>query len=134
MDSAISQFFTPGTAVLALSVVIVTFFLRRIVETALPSVKKQADENDPSITYLTLFSRWWNQVFLYAIPVVVGSALGFANVPYLFSIEGLTTTGSRVLFGGVVGWLSTYLYKVLRMALKSRTGVDLPGESVPPSE
>jgi mannose/fructose/N-acetylgalactosamine-specific phosphotransferase system component IIC len=134
MDSAISQFFTPGTAVLALSVVIVTFFLRRIVETALPSVKKQADENDPSITYLTLFSRWWNQVFLYAIPVVVGSALGFANVPYLFSIEELTTTGSRVLFGGVIGWLSTYLYKVLRMALKSRTGVDLPGESVPPSE
>ncbi len=125
MDQAISQFFTAGTAILALSIVIVTFFIRRIVETAVPSVKKQADENHPTPTYKTGFARWWNSVILYSIPVLVGSTIGFFNVSYLFNIEGMDTAGSRIFFGGVVGWMSSYLYKILRLTLKKKTGVDI---------
>lgn len=139
MDQAISQFFTAGTAVLALSIVIFTFFTRRVVETACPSVKKKADENAVSITYSTMFARWWNQVILYAIPVVVGAFIGMANIPYLFSVEGLDSRGSRMFFGGVVGWLSSFIYKVIRMTLKKRTGIDIqptpsvmPGADEPP--
>jgi len=143
MEEAISQFFTggsrpsnaalAGTAVLALSIVIVTFFVRRIVETAVPTAKKQNDENHPGITYMTTFARWWNSVILYAIPVVVGGAIGWAHVPYLFSVEGLDTVSSRIFFGGVVGWLSSFFYKVIRMTLKKKTGVDInPTPSVMP--
>jgi len=133
MDHILSQFFTAGTAVLAMTVVIVTFFLRRIVETAAPSVKKKADENDPKLTYHTTFARWWNGVILYALPVLTGGLIGLMDVPYLFSVEGLEGGSSRVFFGGVVGWMSSYIYKIVRMALKKKTGVDLnPTPSVVP--
>lgn len=143
MDQAISQFFTAGTAVLALSVVIITFFVRRTIETAMPWVKKQADENSPKITYATGFARWWNQVILYAIPVLIGGGLGLFDVPYLFSVEGVgVTPGSRMFFGGCVGWMSSYIYKIIRLTLKKKTGVDIqpsgsmmPGaESMRPSQ
>lgn len=143
MDQAISQFFTAGTAILALSVVIITFFIRRIVETAWPSIKKKADENTPQITYATGFARWWNQVILYAIPVIVGAGIGLFDVPYLFSVEGVGgTASSRLFFGGCVGWMSSYLYKIIRLTLKQKTGVDIqpsgsmmPGaESIRPSQ
>lgn len=132
MDQAISQFLSAGTLVLVLSIIILTFFIRRIIETAFPHVKKQADENSPKITYLTTTARWYQQVILYAIPVVVGGCLGILDVPYLFSIEGLTTTGSKVFFGGVSGWMSSFVYKVFRQVLKKKTGVDLPSVTVPP--
>lgn len=133
MEHVINQFFTAGTAVLALSIVIATFFIRRIVETAVPSVKKQADENDPALTYRTHFARWWNGVILFAIPVVVGGLIGLMDVPYLFNVDGLDTVTSRVFFGGVVGWMSSYIYKIVRMALKKKTGVDInPTPSVLP--
>jgi hypothetical protein len=134
MDQAVNQFFTAGTAVLALSVVIFTFFIRRIVETAVPSVKKAADENQPAVTYKTQFARWWNQVILYAIPVVVGAGIGLLHVPYLFSVEGIgDSASSRVFFGGVVGWLSSYVYKIIRMTLKKKTGIDIqPSASIMP--
>lgn len=134
MDQAISQFFTAGTAVLALSVVIFTFFIRRIVETAWPSVKKKADENQPGITYETTMARWWNSVILYAIPVAVGGLIGLLNVPFLFSVEGVgSSMSSRVFFGGATGWMSSYIYKVIRMTLKQRTGIDIqPSPSIMP--
>lgn len=134
MDQAISQFLTAGTAVLALSVVIFTFFIRRSVETAWPSVKKAADENHPDVTYKTTFARWWNQVILYAVPVIVGGGIGLLHVPYLFSVEGIgESTSSRIFFGGVVGWMSSYLYKIVRMTLKQKTGVDIqPSASIMP--
>lgn len=133
MDQALDQFITAGTAILALSVVILTFFIRRIVETAVPSVKKKADENEIGVTYSTQFARWWNQVILYSVPVIVGACIGLLKVPYLFNIEGMETRGARVFFGGVVGWLSSYIYKIVRMTLKKKTGVDLePTPSVVP--
>lgn len=133
MDQAISQFFTAGSAVLAISVVIATFFIRRVVETAVPSIKKMADENDPHPTYMNTLARWWNKVVLYFIPVLVGAGIGLFHIPYLFSIEGLGDTSSRVFFGGVVGWMASFIYKGVRMAIKNKTGVDIqPSRSVIP--
>lgn len=142
MDQAISQFFTAGSVILAISVVIATFFIRRVVETAVPSVKKMADENDPHPTYKTGFARWWNKVILYLIPVLVGACIGMFDIPYLFSIEGLDGMSSRVFFGGVVGWMSSVVYKGVRMAIQKKTGVDIQpshsvipgGDSTPPKD
>lgn len=123
MDNAIANFLQFGTLVLACAVFILTFFVRRIVETAVPSVKKQADENAKAVTYKTTFARWWNSVILYAIPVVIGSLIGLVNISFIFTGDIKTISG-RMIFGGVVGWFSSFLYKVVRKMIIKKTGVD----------
>jgi hypothetical protein len=131
MDNALDQLLTFGTMVFAVSIVIVTFFVRRIVETAWPVLRKQADENDPAITYSSSAARWYQTVVLYAIPVVAGGLIGLIKIPYFFP-ETVQTAGGRLFFGGVVGWFSSAVYKVVKRMLAKR-GVDLPGGSLAPS-
>jgi len=125
MDAGITQFFTPGTVILSFAVVILTFFVRRTLETSFPSLRKQCDENHPKPSYLSGWARWWNQVLLYLIPVLLGVGMALWNIKYLFAIEGLEDLDARLVFGGVIGWLSSFIYKIVRMLVKQRVGVDI---------
>lgn len=131
MDSAFDQLLTFGTMILAVSIVIATFFVRRVLETGWPILRKQADENDPALTYSSSVARWYQTVVLYAIPVVVGGLIGLTSVPYFFP-ETVQTMGGRVFFGGVVGWFSSAVYKVVKRSLAKR-GIELPGASIAPT-
>lgn len=113
----------PGTYVLGVAVYVSTFFVRRIVETTWPLLKKNADANSSRTTYLTQKARWWNEVVLYAIPVVLGVLSGLIQSEFLFSTIG--DKGGRFAFGALVGWFCSFLYKCLAKVLKSKTGVDL---------
>jgi hypothetical protein len=122
MDQAINQFWHWGTVGLAVLVVIGTFFVRRIIETAVPSVKAQKDG-----TYKTKFALWWNSVLLYSIPIVVGAGLGLVGSYYEGSLpESIKTHVGGLFFGVIIGWFSSFIYKVLRKVLKKKTGID-PG-------
>lgn len=126
MEHAADFLLQKGALLLGVLVVIITFFIRRVVETALPNLKKKADENSPQVTYLTEFARWWNSVILYALPVVTGSALAIVK-PDWFLPES-ATKGDAFLYGMIIGWFSSFLYKVVRKTLKARTGIDpVPG-------
>jgi hypothetical protein len=129
MDSALDQLLNLGTMIFAVSIVIATFFIRRIVETQWPSLRKKADENAPLITYSTRFARWYQTVILYAIPVVVGGLLGLLKITYFFP-ESVQTAEGRLFYGGVVGWFSSAIYKVVKKMLASK-GIDLPGSLMP---
>jgi hypothetical protein len=131
MDEAISQLLNVGTAIFAVSIVVVTFFIRRGIETAWPSLRKKADENSPSVTYSTAAARWYQQVFLYAIPVLVGLGLGLLDVPFLVP-EDLRTLGGRIFYGMVSGWFSSATYKVIKRLFAQR-GIELPSASINPS-
>jgi hypothetical protein len=131
MDEAISQLLNLGTAVFAVSIVVATFFIRRGVETAWPSLRKKADENDPCVTYSTTAARWYQQVFLYAIPVVVGVGFGLIDVPFLVP-ESLRTLGGRIFYGMVAGWFSSAIYKVVKKLLAEKAGIQLPSASINP--
>lgn len=132
MDAALGQLLGIGTLILAVSIVIATFFVRRIVETAWPQLRKQADENDSKITYYSSAARWYQTVILYAIPVVVGGLIGLLKIPYFYP-ESVQTAGGRLFFGGVVGWFSSTLYKVAKRMLAQR-GIEIPSASlVPPT-
>lgn len=131
MDEVVSSLLSYSSVILSLAVVILTFFIRGVVEVAVPSVKKAADENSPDVTYKTSFSEWWNKVILYAIPVVIGATLA-VTVKDL-APQGFVGAGGALIYGAIVGWFSSFLYKVFRKILKARTGLDLPGSgSVPP--
>lgn len=119
-----------GTYVLAVSVFVATFFTRRGVEILWPSLKKQADANAPAVTYPTPMSRWWNEVILYAIPVVFGVLASFSNSSFLF--ENMDGT-ARALFGGGVGWFSSFLYKMVKRGIKQKMG-DSKSDPEPKSE
>jgi hypothetical protein len=123
---------------LGLAVFILTFFIRRIVETAIPSAKKMKDENEDGLTYTTKFAVWWNSVILYAIPVVLGSILGWMAVQYDWAEFALATTHvGGLAYGAGVGWFSSFFYKVIHKTLKAKTGIDPTpdmslGNSLPP--
>lgn len=124
MDLDIVSLFTrPGTYVLGISIFIATFFFRKIVETLVPRLKKQADENAPGVTYLTATARWWNDVFLHLLPVLAGAVSGIMRSEFFFA--GIGDKGGRVLFGIVVGWFSSFLYKLLQRVIQQRLGVNI---------
>jgi len=123
MEEITSQVLRSGTFVVAVAVVVITFFVRRVVETLRPELKKQADENDPKITYKTKLAMWWNTVILYAIPVLLGACTALFNSDFLHG--DIKDLGGRLLFQGGVGWFAGFLYKILRKMIVQRTGVDI---------
>jgi len=126
----IQALWNPGTLIVAMVAVIGTFFIRQIVETIVPDLKKTSDENDlTQATYKTQFARWWNKVILHALPVFIGGLCGLGHSVWLF--PGVDTTGARVMVGIVLGWFSTFLYKIIRKVVKQKTGVEIH-EGPPP--
>jgi hypothetical protein len=114
----------PGTYVLAMAIYISTFFIKRMVQTAMPWLAKQHDANSPKVTYLTSGARWWNEVILYMLPVVLGVLVG-AFIHSEFFFDGIGDKGGRLGFGGGVGWFSGILYKILNKLMKQRAGLEL---------
>ncbi len=113
----------PGTYVLGVIIFILTFFIRRVVENIWPNLKKNADENSKSPTYLTHMSRWWNLVILAALPVTLGALSSLLKSDFFF--DGIGDKGGRVAFGGCVGWFAGFLYQALKRAVKQRFGLDI---------
>jgi hypothetical protein len=117
----------PGTYVLGIAVYVLTFFTRRAVELVWPRLKKQSDANSPDITYLTTQARWWNEVVLYAVPVVYGAGSSLSASAFLF--EGIDG-GAKFMYGAGVGWFSSFLYKALKRAIANRVNGGAEGQKV----
>lgn len=133
MDSAISQFLTIGTAIIAVVVIIVGFFAQRLVEIQWPALKKTANELDHKPMYKSKIALYWNEVLLYALPVVIGANIGWlVKDPYIFG--DIKTTMGRVFYAAVVGWFADFIYTAIQKALLKATGVSLPNPdgSIPP--
>jgi len=131
MEQLYEQLISRETLILAFTIVIGTFFIRRIVETAVPSCKDK-DGDKLGSTYKTKFGLWWNSVILYAIPVVLGALIAiWAYTAGVLPGDFKSIPGAG-MWGAVVGWCSSFLYKVARKFLKKKTGVDLtPGPADP---
>lgn len=132
MENITNQVLRPGTFAVAVAVVILTFFIRQIVETVWKDLKKQADENAPEITYKTKMAVWWNTVILYAIPVFLGAATASFNSDFLHG--DIKDLGGRLLFQGGVGWFASFMYKILRKVILQKTGVDIQPGPIKPEE
>lgn len=113
----------PGTYVLAVAIFIVTFFIRRALETLFPNLKKQHDENSPKITYLTSMARWWNVVILPAVPVTIGALLAFSHSSFFY--DGIGDKGGRFAFSAGVGWFSGFLYQGLKHLIQQKMGLTI---------
>jgi len=122
--------FRPGTLVLAVAIYAITHIFRRVVETARPDFKKKASEMDNAAMYGSKTAMWWNEVVLYALPVLAGA--GFAFWPSIFLFGDLPTKDRALLACGV-GWFSGTVYKGVKKALMAKAGITEPaGGSEPP--
>jgi hypothetical protein len=105
---------------------VLTLLTRRIVETASPDLKKQADANDSKLSYKTTFSRWWNEVILYSISPVYGMLLALLlRKTILFPEEFQGSTTLVVMSGLTCGFLCSWFYKAIKRAFSSATHVPL---------
>jgi hypothetical protein len=126
MDGVVSQFLSKGTAIIAIVVVICGFFTKRTVEMIWPNLRPIANEMAHKPMYKTKASLWWNQIGLYALPVVLGAMIGVvAKEEFLYGPDIKTTSG-RVFYAACVGWFADFLYEVVQKALLKSTGVSLP--------
>jgi hypothetical protein len=134
MDEAITQLVSIYTLLFMLGCWVLTFLTRRVVETAIPSLKKKSDENDSQITYTTPFSRWWNQVLLYFIPTCWGM-LGGASLGSVYPFpEGIQSMSGRIFFGMVCGFFCTFGYKLIMFIILQKFKIqkgDLPDVKEP---
>lgn len=125
MENAVSQFLTVGTAIIAVIVIIIGFFVQRLVEIQWPNLKKSANEMDHKPMYKSKAALYWNEVILYALPVIIGAHIGWlVKEPYIFGV--IATTMGRVFYAAVVGWFADFIYTVIQKALQKATGVTLP--------
>ncbi len=123
MEELTSHILRPGVVAVAVAVVVITFFVRTIVQVKWPHLK----QTDP---YVTTFSKWWNSVILYAIPVLFGAATAFIDSDFIHG--DIKDLGGRILFQAGVGWFASFMYKILRKLILKKTGVDIqPGKITP---
>ncbi len=122
MDEAIAQLTSLGTIVFGLGIYIGMLGLRKIIETAKPSLKQKAAEDAKEVTYGSVAARWYNKVVLYFLPLMLGGATGFFDIPFIFG-ENITTTAGKVFFGVVVGNFSSLIFKLFRGGVEKQTGI-----------
>jgi len=130
MDDLMKMIFRPGTLVLAIAIYASTHIFRRIVETARPGLKRQATEMDKAAMYGSKMAMWWNEVVLYAMPVIAGAGFAFWPSEFLFGAE--LATKDRAMLACGVGWFSGTVYKAIRKALMAKAGLPDTGDSMVP--
>ncbi len=108
-----------GTAVFFL-----TLITRKIVETAKPSFKKQADANDAKKSYASTGARWWNEVVLYGLGPLFGVALALGMADTEYFPEALRANTLVVVMSGIcLGFTCGYLFKIFKKILSKATGM-----------
>jgi hypothetical protein len=126
MDDAILQFLSKGTFVLAVLVIIINFFIRRTVEIIRPDFKPLGGTMDKKAMYADRAAMWWNEIGLYALPVLIGANLGLVKgLGFLFD-PSIKTVSGHVFYAAVVGWFADFIYDVIKQILYKSTGVSLP--------
>jgi len=126
MDQAVLAFLTKGTFVLAVLVVVINFFIRRTVQLIRPDFKPLGGAMDKKAMYADTAAMWWNEIGLYALPVVIGANLGLVKgLGFLFD-PSIKTVSGHVFYAAVVGWFADFLYEVIQKILYKSTGVTLP--------
>lgn len=106
MDNLLSTFLTWQFMLFSLSVVTVTYVVRKIVE---------------YIGGPTMFkNKFWNELFLPIAPIVNGGFIAWLIPMYPYP-EDIKSVGTKILFGLVAGFLSGTTYKIFKGLLKQKS-------------
>lgn len=94
----------------SLGMIAITYVVRRLVETFWKGARS---------------NRYWVEAAIPTLPIVLGGTLAalFASYPYP---EGIKTGVARAFFGAGCGFMSAWMYRLFRVFVKKKTGVDDP--------
>lgn len=112
-DGIIQSFGWSGVLIFVmycLGVFALSLGVRRVVEVAYPKAK---------------VSLWWTDVILPGVPILLGALIGLVAKKFPFPAPIAVLSG-RLLYGVVAGFLSGWVYRMVRGALKAKSGVELP--------
>ena len=123
MDDIIGQFLTLGTVVLVVSIVVLVFIVRKVLELTCSKLKQQASALEPKAMYVGKLGEWWNEFILPLIPVLIGSLLVLIDRKFFVS-EQVHTIGGTMLYGGAVGWFSERIYCGVKKTISKKVGAD----------
>lgn len=107
-----------------LAVFFTTHTVRKIVEALLPAIRKD--------TPLTRSQKVWEEFLLPSLPILVGLVLGVLLKSWPWPV-GIVGWASRAIAGGVAGFLSTWIYRMVRSFLTKKYDVDLDAPMQAPS-
>ncbi len=129
MDIILSSIFFK-IAAFAVCCYFLAWITRRIVETAAPKLKCTGEP------YPSRMSRWWNEVILYAIPVLFGIGLALSVRKTSYFPADFKELVPSIIFGVATGFMSGFFYKLLKRLLLKEAGAekeeDLPTATVDP--
>ena len=108
MDSVLQVLLSWQFALFSVAVGAITGVLRALIEYLLTLAKVVVKE-----------SKLWNDVGLPSIPIILGATAAVFITGYPYP-EGLSTTGARFIFGLVAGFLSSFLYRVIKAVLNQK--------------
>jgi hypothetical protein len=106
MDNIFQALFSLQMFMFGLGLVAVTFVFRKFIEFFLDKDWVPANKT----------SKFWKEVFLPILPVVLGPSVSYFATMYPYP-EGFSITSGRVLFGLVAGLLSGLLFRVIKGVL-----------------
>ena len=124
----VQELFSLKTIFLSLGIGVIIYFIRLFVE-KIPGVKKvkTADKDGTHILYSNKFSEWWNDVILYALPIVLGVLIG-GLAKQTFWPEFAPTRLGGIFYGAIAGWASGFVYRIVKKLL-SGSGSDGDADS-----
>lgn len=106
-------FLTPEAGVLTLTVYAVTTFVKALVSRNWPALRE---------------SERFKHLFLPLFAALVGGLVALVSAPV-----GLSTLGARIIWGSVLGYLNSALYKQIRAVFPGEEGVERALSSRPPA-
>ncbi len=118
LDKMFEVFASWQTMFLCLSVFLLVFGIRRIVETAAPVVKT---------------NKWWNEVSLPLLPLIVGMVMGLLAKSFPWPVVIGTSLWARGMYGAICGLASGWVYTRFRSIMKNwNQGSDSGSTNTPP--
>ncbi len=118
-DSVFSVFLNWQTIVLCLSIYIITYIIRTIVENISDKIKN---------------SRYWTEIFLPLIPIVSGAIVGLIPVMFPWPLNIGDFVFAKAMYGAICGLFSGWVYNRIKAWLSSAKNLvnvttNLPDES-----
>ena len=119
MDQILTQFFTINFIFFCLGVAALTFIIRRVIEFIIIA--------NPAVP-ATKNSKFWTEFFLPLFPILIGPIV---NYFVKLSSAPFDKAGGRVFYGLVGGFLSGFVYRMVKSFLIKSSGPD-SSPSFPP--
>jgi hypothetical protein len=132
MDKLVEWFLRPGIIVLIISFVWLTYLTKKVVETKWPhlaSTRTLGKDGSQTVGYAHWTAAWWNGVILEALPILWSLVLSLINNEFIFGT--VKTYQTKLLVAAAIGWMSSFLYKIVKRALPKYFGVQMQDDSSP---